>query len=105
MGARARRPGVRADRNLCPLRSARERDRVGSLGKQVVRNELVKAFVAFINQIELHYAVVVNSLTPNRLQSLQMELQDRLETALHFRAGGYFIQGVPGQIANNLFNE
>src|SRR5258707_816861 len=88
MGARARRPGVRTYRNLGSLRRARERNCVGSVGKQIIRNEFVEALVAFVDQIKLHDCVPVDSFAANRLQSFQMQLQNRLETALHFWTGG-----------------
>src|SRR6266403_4584389 len=105
MRAGARRPGVRADGNLCSLWPASERDRVGRRGKQVVRNEFVKAFIAFVDQIELNDTVLADCFTPNRLPGFQMQTQNRLKTPLHFGAAGYFIQRRPGQIVDNLLDE
>ena len=70
----------------------RERDRVSRLRMQVVRNEFVEAFVTFVNEIKLDDAVRSDRLSFHCFERFQMLLQYWLETALHFCAGGYFLE-------------
>src|SRR5690348_7954006 len=64
------RPWIRSDRDLRALWPARQRHRVSRLRIQVVRDELVEAFVTLVNQIKLHHAVRKLRLAPHGFQRL-----------------------------------
>src|SRR5438132_60677 len=79
---RARRPRIRADGDLCSLWPTSQRYGVSRVGKQIIRDELVEAFVTLVHEIELHDAVFVNCLTLNFFKRIAMLSQDRFKTTL-----------------------
>ena len=83
-------PRIRADGNFGALRGAGQRDSVSSVRKQIVRNELVEAFITLVNEIELHDAFVVRSFASNCFERFAMEFQNRLKAAPDFRTGRDF---------------
>ena len=95
------RPWIRAYRDLRSLCTARERDRVSRFGVQVVRNELVEALVTLVNQIKLHHAVCTRRFLPDHFERLEMLLEYRLKTALHFRARRHLFERLRRQLAND----
>src|SRR5689334_15681449 len=103
--ARLRRPRIRADRDLRTLRSARERDGVSCLRIEIIRDELVEAFVTFVNQVKLNHAVGELCFSSHGLQGFEMLLKDGLKTTLHFRASGDCCERMRREIANDLFDE
>src|ERR1041384_1454789 len=100
-----RRPWIRADRDLCALRTAGESDGISRLGMQVVRNELVEALVTFVNQIKLNHSVCTLRFLSHCFEGLQVLFEDRFETTLHFRARRHFFERLDGEFANDLFDE
>src|SRR6185369_6173225 len=72
---------------------------------QVIRDELVESFVTLVNQIKLDHAVRAYRLLPDYFERLEMLLEYRLETALHFPTRRNLLERVRRQLANNLLDE
>src|SRR6185312_9664821 len=51
-------PRIGAHRNLGPERRSRDRNRIGGFREQIVRDKLVVAFYALLDQIEVHHAIL-----------------------------------------------
>ena len=105
MRAWAWRPGIRADRDLGPLRPARQSHRVSSFGKKIIRNEFVEAFVTLVNQIEFDDARSEYGFPFHGGESLMMLLENRLEATLHLTTVRDFVERLHSQVANQLFDE
>src|SRR5205807_6929467 len=100
-----RRPGVRADGNFRAVRAACERDGIGRLRIEIIRDEFVEALDAFVNQIELHDIVRVSRLAPNNLKRLTMKRENRTKAMLHVIAHSNSIERTLDEFADNLFDK
>ena len=77
MRPRTRRPRVRSDRDLGPKFASAERDVIGRLGIEVVRDELVITVDARVSQVKADDAAFVNSTLLDQLDRAPMAFEDR----------------------------
>src|SRR5438270_702285 len=105
VAARARAEGVRADGNFRSEGAARDRDRVGRLRVDVVRDELVEALDAFVSEVEVDNAALVMCLAPNYRDRLKVAREDWTEAALHLFACSNFVERTRDEFAYDLLDE
>src|SRR5215510_10299992 len=103
--SRTRCPGIRADRDFGSFCSASKRHGVSRLRKQIVRNKFIEAFIALIDQIELHHTISIDRFSFDCLKRVAMKLQNRLESCHDAVTGRDLTQSFHGEIANNLFDK
>src|SRR5579885_1207949 len=105
VAARARAEGVRADGDFRAEGPARDRDRVGRLRADVVRDELVEALDAFVNQVEGDDAAVVRSLASNHLDGFEVARAQRREPPLRRLVRRHFVERAAGEFADRVLDE
>src|SRR5215204_294223 len=92
MKTRARRPRIRADRDLGAEAALRERDVVSRLRVKIIRNKFVVAVDAGVGQIETDDASAVAGALFDELDRLPVLFENRLQFRLNFRALQYFVE-------------
>src|SRR5256714_6198688 len=105
VAARARAEGVRADGDFRAEGAARDRDRVGRLRAQVVGDELVEAFDAFVSEVEVDDAALVSGLAPDGLDRLEVAGEGGTEAALHLLARRHFVERARDKFAYDALDE
>ena len=72
---------------------------------QVIRNELVEAFITLVNKVKLDHAVRAPRFSSDDFKRLEMLLQYRLKTTLHFGAHRNLFERFDGELTNDLLDE
>src|SRR2546423_12612437 len=105
VAARARTEGGRADGDFRAEGAARDRDRVGRLRAHVVGDELVEAFDALVNEVEVDDAALVSGLAPDGLDRLKGAREEGTEAALHLLARRHFAERARDEFAYDALDE